>query len=185
MPEDRDHDLEITPVEKPNLLKLLALNMLDVAEKEIGNGEEGANNMGPHIDRYAKKKGTKGSWCAAFVSYCGEAAAADMKVRLPWRRSHGAKTLFRRIGDAGYFVEADEGGVPAPGDAVCWDRGAKKANGKPDWRGHIGLVKSYDEATDTLVTIEGNRGPYPAKVAEFTYTNGKWRKRLEGLARMW
>lgn len=133
-------------------------DVLHIARQEIGNGEVGANNRGKHVRKYLGGKEGQ-AWCAAFVSYCIEQGAAYCGVQQPVKRAHGAKKLFHRIGKAGSFVER-----PRPGDVVCWHRGRVGS-----WQGHIGIVESYDAATDTMTTIEGNRGPYPSVVARYSY----------------
>ena len=117
----------------------LGLMALEVAIKEIGNGEIGGNNSGEHIARY---KGIPddgdpdddGAWCASFISYCCRVAADSLGIDLPFKTSHGAKALYKYISEAGSKVA-----LPQPGDIVCWDRG------KPgSWQGHIGIVEKYE-----------------------------------------
>jgi hypothetical protein len=135
----------------------LAARALEVAIEELGNGEEGGNNSGQHIARY---KGIPddgdpdddGAWCASFVSYCFDTAADSLGVSLPFKTSHGAKALYKRISEAGTKVS-----FPIPGDVVCWDRG------KPgSWQGHIGIVTKFEDGV--IHTIEGNVGRFPSLV---------------------
>lgn len=147
----------------------LAHEALMLAQREKGNGESSGNNAGPDIRRY-RGDSISAAWCAAFVSYCYEQAAAKLGVAMPFKRSHGAKRLYRRIGKAGEFVK-----TPRPGDVVCWDRGKKGS-----WQGHIGFVVRVNGPT--FWTIEGNVGAFPSKVAEYRHELDE--ARLVGFARI-
>jgi hypothetical protein len=166
----------------------LALEAVAVAWEEIGNGEEGRNNDGPHCMKYSK--GKVGSWCATFVSWCFEEAASRLKCpccgqrqdRYP-ERTRGSKRMVRNTKKLGHYVDVVND-YPAPGDVVCWHRRAPGEPFKINWRGHVGFVYGYENETDTLITIEGNSGRFPAKVKIKRYPQGKWRKRLYKIARM-
>lgn len=153
---------ELASVQMPVYLGEFAVQ---VAIEELGNGEEGKNNAGPHVERYRRERGPRGAWCAAFTSYCFEEAWArihslsgwhmvplSLRRKVPAQRSHGAKRFFKNVAKAGARVES-----PSRGDLVLWDRGR---NG--DWRGHVGIVDVVDR--DTFLSIEGNVGLYPAVV---------------------
>ncbi len=161
----------------------LGLMALEVAITEIGNGELGVNNAGDHVARYfgvSEDRGSSaiGSWCAAFVGYCCERAAGDLGIELPFQRSGGAKATYKRVGEAGQFIEVSEA---LPGDVVCWDRGKLLPNGQPSWQGHIGFVEKLQEGI--LYTIEGNVGRFPSKVRRFMHDIDK-EPRLIGCARL-
>jgi hypothetical protein len=148
---------------------------LRIAILEIGNGEVGGNNSGPHIAKYKGiaddgNPDDDGAWCASFVGWCFETAARNLGVELPFRRSHGAKRIFQYIGDSGDYVT-----MPAAGDVVCWDRGVKGS-----WQGHIGIVEKIENGI--LYTVEGNVGRYPSIVRRFQH-NMDLQTRLEGFAR--
>lgn len=168
---------------------------IDFAERELGRGEDGGNNAGPDIWRYRRGVRQRGSWCAVFLLWCLEESmhpglpdacwltprAADPFNRFDWRRRRiaGAKLLTRRVGEAGVFV--DPGDTLRRGDLVCWHR---PRNGVITWRGHVGIVHAYDALNDALVTIEGNRGPYPSRVDWYRYSAGSWRRKLFRVARL-
>lgn len=158
----------------------LGLAALEVAKREIGNGEEGGNNRGPHLDRYRGGKGDKGAWCAAFVFHCILTASRGRGRPVPVKRTHGARKLFRRCVAAGWLVEYQD---IQPGDVVCWSRGNPH---KPEdkWKGHIGMVSEVIRDQQGVVVgfeyIAGNEGPVPAKVAE----HEGHRRRLVGFARL-
>ena len=151
------------------------LMALDTARREIGRGEFGGNNSGPDVRRYRQGFGGSGPWCAAFVCWCIEQSSARLSRRVPVKRTHGARRLFRRVCAAGCKVGKDE---VEPGDIVLWSRG-KKA-----WQGHVGIVSAVERTREGRVTawryIAGNEGRYPAVVNEFA---GK-EKRLVGFARL-
>jgi hypothetical protein len=77
-------------------------------------------------------------------------------------------------------------GEPLPGDVVAWHRapGSDWTALWRDWRGHVELVTDYDMGTDTLTTIAGNVGRYPARVQRRQHANGSWRHKLYGVARL-
>ena len=161
---------------EPVYMSRLGIMTLSVAIEELGNGEEDGNNSGPHVARY---KGIvddgdpddDGAWCASFLSYCAGVAADRLGIDLPFKKTGGAKRLLRSVSEAGMLVK-----TPAPGDIVCWDRGAVGS-----WQGHVGIVEKVQNGM--LHTIEGNSGRFPAKVKrrEHDLTD---QPRLEGFARM-
>ena len=147
--------------------------VLAYMRSQIGLGEIGGNNKGRHCDRWRAGKRT-GAWCAALVSWAIEQAAKTPAAE-PVKRSHGAKRLFRRIAKAGRRVSENE---LQPGDFVCWHRG--RTGGRWNWTGHIAVVSRV--GAGEFWAIEGNRGPYPAVVAEFRHTLDE--KKLIGFARL-
>lgn len=159
--------------EEPSSLGALVLS---VAIGEIGNGEEGGNNSGPHVARYHGidddgDDDDDGAWCASFISYCCRVAADSLGIDLSFRTSRGAKALYKRIGEAGRFTTN-----PLPGDVVCWDRG------KPgSWQGHIAIIEKWEDGI--LHTIEGNVGRFPSKVHRIKHDLDR-EDRLIGFARM-
>jgi hypothetical protein len=140
----------------------LGLMVLECAIKEIGHGEIGGNNSGPHIARY---KGIPddgdpdddGAWCASFISYCCTRAADHMDITLPFKTSHGAKALYEYALEAGSEVT-----IPKAGDFVCWDRGKSGS-----WQGHIGIIESF--TSGVIQTIEGNIGRFPSHVRRLAH----------------
>jgi hypothetical protein len=171
-PKTRESLEDEMAYEAPELAKLA----LSIAVEELGNGEEGGNNSGPHVEGYMGKKWDNdddddGAWCAHFVSWCFEQAAKRLKVKLPFKRSGGAKALFRNIKRSGHETKD-----PLPGDVVCWDRGKRGS-----WQGHIGFVEKAENGI--VYTIEGNVGRYPSKVKRLTHDIDK-DDRLIGFARV-
>mgnify|MGYP003153781975 FL=1 len=153
----------------------LGLAALEVAIEEIGLGEEGGNNSGPHVAKYKLQEDDgpddDGAWCAAFISWCIEEACRRLGVEMPFKRSQGAKRLFKNAGNAGSFTS-----TPRPGDLICWDRGTPGS-----WQGHIGIVEKIDGSI--VHTVEGNVGRYPSVVRRFMHDLDR-QSRLEGFARL-
>ena len=155
--------------------KDLSAMILVVAREELGNGEIGGNNAGPHVARYKSQKldatddRDRGAWCASFCSWVIAEACGRLGLDLPFRPSHGAKQLGRRIAEAGRKLDA-----PEPGCVVVWDRGRLRKNGKPSWKGHVGFCEAITYSADgttpsILHTIEGNVGRYPSTVRRFQH----------------
>lgn len=171
-----------------------ALELVEIAREHLGCAEEGCDNGGAVIAEYFRKpfKPGKnyGNWCAAVVSYWLETIMAGVP------RSNGAKRVCRNVGKAGHWVArpvlfSDPAWTymyisPEPGDVISWHRGPGKdpSSWWRDWRGHVEIVESYDLASDTLVTIGGNRGRFPAVVSRTTHHLGSWRRKLYGIARL-
>lgn len=163
------------------LTRALHLRALTIALSERGRGEDSAqgNNRGPDVYRYRRGDGTglpwdsAEPWCAAFVSYCLTKAARELAVPLPFATSRGAKTLTERVAAAGRVCS-----YPEVGALICWHRSPLGAASR---KGHIGIVAAYDLASDTLVTVEGNKNRREhrfATVEEFQYPAGRWRDGL-------
>ena len=137
---------------------------LEVAIGEIGNGEEGRNNAGPDVARYFNRvddEKVHGSWCAAFVSYCGEEAARRLRIDPPFKRSNSAKAVGRNVAKAS-GIKIGRDGEPVPGDLVIFHRGDPKS-----WKGHVGIVEAYE--LGVVYTIEGNTGRYPSRVRRLSH----------------
>lgn len=163
---------------------------IEHALAQLGRGEECLDNGGPAVAEYFGRPyipgRAYGNWCAAFVSWWLE------KIGTLVKRSNGAKRVCKNVAAAGswalrplLFDEPEWIAVPRPCDVIAWHRGSGHGPREwwRDWRGHVGIVESYDPASDTLRTIEGNAGRFPAVVRRKTYPRGAWRRRLFGVAR--
>ena len=155
--------------------------IVEVAERELGRGEWRWNNSGPDIARYRDlpwnpDKPTRywGDWCAFFAGYVVATACAELGVPCDWRRFYdvrsarrmpvgSAKTLVRRMAEAGEFIAKDGElrGVPRAGDLFSIHRGPETR-----MRGHVGIVTAY--RAGTIETIEGNVGGFPSYVKRLT-----------------
>jgi len=171
-----DTSINTPSFEGQSLTKALAEKAADIALSEIGKGEIGSNNAGPHVVRYRRGIDDKSSWCAAFVSWCFEEAARELGLNLPFARSHGAKKLFKNAYRAG--TKLGPGEICRKGDIVCWDRG--KAG---SWQGHVGIVTEGPKSGESsFSTAEGNRGAFPSRVR--IYGHELLEGRLLGFARI-
>ena len=143
-----------------------------IEEMRVGAGEVGGNNRGPDLDRY-RRGGSGGAWCAALISYAYEVVCDRHGMQMPFARSRGAKRLFARIAAAGEIVPlvisgpAADISIPEPGDTVAWHRG--RSGGRWNWTGHIGIVSRVSVGAGRYWSIEGNVGPYPARVREYRH----------------
>jgi hypothetical protein len=119
--------------------------LIRAAAAEVGVREDGGRNRGPRVDEYlraARLDPAAGSypWCAAFVVWCAQKAAAELGVACPLPRVasvHGlwekSRLSFRRA-------------LPEPGAIFLRDAGGGK--------GHAGIVVAVG---DSIVgTVEGN-----------------------------
>lgn len=138
-----------------------ARTILMVALGEVGNGEEGGNNSGPHVARYhgIKDDGdpdNDGSWCSSFVGWVLQEAWAQLgQKRPPVRRTAWARSMANRLASVGKRIRSPED-IKA-GDIILWERG--DAGGTS----HIGFART-DWHRDGVITVEGNVGSYPSKV---------------------
>ncbi len=139
----------------------LRYEVVRIARSNLGYGEREGNNDGPLIRLIGGKTGHE--WCALFAGYCYRKAGENLGVDVSWcyrpdgTPRIGAKELIKAAWKAGAERFTDPY-LARPGDLVCWHR----RTGPISWKGHIGLV---EEASNGLVdTIEGNVGPFPAKV---------------------
>lgn len=125
--------------------------IVKVAQSQIGKGEQGGDNQGPIVEKYTQGKDV--AWCAAFVSWTLKQAGKDNRYLLS-ARSYWEIYRSQRVQH------------PKPGDIICFYRG--KLSGH---LGHVGIVEQVEG--DQIITIEGNRGNFPSKVARFKYKIGQ------------
>ncbi len=122
-------------------------SLVVVAQSQIGKGEIGGNNKGVFVEKYTKDQDV--AWCAGFVSWVRFQAGAKhnylLSARSYWRLYHRQAVP-----------------VPRAGDLIVFSRGRHQ--------GHIGIVEKIQG--QTITTIEGNVGPYPATVRRFHYQIG-------------
>jgi len=162
----------LVPKEVGNLLKRVALGAVLQAEADLGKGEIGGNNAGRYVWSLTGRR-TSGSWCAAAVYSWYLRSAQHKGLRMPIKRTHGARKLAKRIASVGRMLEPFD--RPARGDVALWARGVPGS-----WMGHVGIVQVGGLA---FTTIEGNRGKFPALVAPFDHHVGE--RRLLGFARFY
>ena len=147
-----------------------------IARRDIGASEFGGNNAGPDVERFRDGHGGDGAWCAAATYWWLNEAAKALGHPMPFKRTHGARKLFKRAVASGWLVKKQH---LQPGDLVLWSRGRKA------WQGHIGIVSKVEWTNDGKVkrwwAVCGNEGRYPAPVQETEKTKSK---RLVGFARV-
>lgn len=118
-----------------------AADLAQVAAAHIGRGETFADNTGPWVERYTK--GQRVPWCAGFVSYCLRESGHDLPYTLR-ARDFVSRGVYGRLS-----------GAPAHGEIVVFKRGAGA--------GHAAIVDRVLNPRKFWI-IEGNHGPFPAKV---------------------
>lgn len=125
--------------------------IIKIAQSQIGKGEQYGNNKGPEVKKYTK--GKEISWCAGFVSWTLDKANISKKGYILSAKEYWNKYKINRVKE------------PRPGDVICFYRGSRG-----DWTGHVGIIEKVQG--QKITTIEGNVGPYPAKVMRKIYTLG-------------
>lgn len=139
---------------------------LRIAQGEIGNGEEGRNNRGFHINRYRQGRTPVGSgaWCATFIHFCLYEGWCGLRKRpkhFPFSYTASANKLAHQLARYGTEVNFQQ---MQPGDILLWDRRGGK---------HIDICSSTTHSAENelthFTTIDGNKGPFPAVVAEFNH----------------
>lgn len=120
-------------------------DVVKIARSQLGQGEMGGDNRGPVVKKYTN--GQEVSWCAGFVSWTLKKAGKETPYLLAARSylKHGKRVT-----------------KPQPGDIIVLTRKGG---------GHVGIVESV--SGNNIVTIEGNKGKYPAVVKRVNYTLGK------------
>lgn len=173
----KPEDFYDIPADAPPGLGREALKVA-IAELKKGAGETAEDFPGPFVAKYHRVTTERAakldhSWSASFVSFCFRKAAAQQNRIMPFKYTLGAQNILNqaRANDKYVFRPSDEQNlpegldIPQPGDVVIWKRGSKA------WQGHAGIVHSL--AHGILYVIEGNRGPFPSKVAVFDYTTSR------------
>jgi hypothetical protein len=140
------------------MLKELALQ---IAIGELGNGEEGKNNAGPHIEKYLNGLAEPpANWCAAFVSWCYTQAAEINHYIVPFQYSLSARAIMTEIKTTGKKMQdlvSFSKTNPKAGDLVFFWR-----DNPNSWMGHVGIIAFA--GLNSINVIEGNVGKFPSKV---------------------
>jgi hypothetical protein len=124
-------------------MKSLVEKALVVAGKEVGVREIN-HNHGKRVEEYLASCGLGGGapWCAAFVNFCIEEAARQLKTSEPWHRTAGCDEIKAWARRNDILFER-----PEPGDVFLHFS-------RPDDASHTGFVVSVDGGQ--FDTIEGN-----------------------------
>jgi len=122
--------------------------VVDTAMQEVGMTETPAgSNQGDRIETYMASVGLSDGypWCAGFVRWAMNLAGAER----PTVRSAAATDYITDQSIRATDVIRGSKSVP-PGALAIWRRG-------DTWRGHIGLVRRWDQQCGR--TVEGNTSP--------------------------
>lgn len=139
-----------------------------MARTQIGLGEIGGNNRGPHVERWTRRH--RAAWCAGFLSWCLEEARPG-KFGF---RSLGARRLCLNLQELPGVREVEHLNEPlAIGDCVFWLRGPsggwQRHCGIVSWQRHCGIVSAHGGMSTDFDCIEGNVGRYPARVQQLRH----------------
>jgi hypothetical protein len=146
---------ELAPVTQAGTA--LQQQVLQEASSQVGVNEVPlGSNRGPQVDQYLRSVGldpAAGSfpWCAAFVYFCFQQAAAQLTVANPAIKDAGVLDCWNKAGQAAiHRIAASEAAhSPAlvnPGMVFVLKTGAAT--------GHMGLIEKIEG--ELLTTIEGN-----------------------------
>jgi hypothetical protein len=145
-----EDSVAVTNVASSSLLN----KVIEIAQSQIGIVENPiGSNRGPEVDIFLRTVGLDPvgehySWCAAFVYWCFNQAAAQLNLHNPLIKTAGVIDHWNRATCAKISKAAAiaNPGLIQPGHIFIIDHG----NGS----GHTGLVESTNGGN--LVTIEGN-----------------------------
>lgn len=129
--------------------------IVHVAVSNIGYGESEGNNRGPFLRAIGAPSGAE--WCAYFAWYCYKRAAVHANLPMPFKGSGNAKRLGLSVLKCGNGFIIPPGEV-LPGDLVVLHRGDS------EYTGHVRVVSDCLPGGRRFRQIEGNSGPFPAKV---------------------
>lgn len=123
---------------KPSVAEMAVSVALEEAER--GVYERGNDNRGERVDEYEKLAGMQGeAWCAMFVFWCYEQAAARLGLKNPMPRIFGAAQL-----EVWGVRERKMVTAPAAGDILIREHR------------HAGLVTGPALRNGTFPSVEGN-----------------------------
>lgn len=140
----------------------IALAAVREAERQVGVAESGGNNRGPEVEAYLASVDLPGGnpWCAAFVRFCIEKAAAALNAEIPKSfPDTGWSPAYEAWGERmGLWIPAVRSLAPDAeqyrrGDLACfWMQGQGRI-------AHIGFVAARLGSGADMYTVEGNTGP--------------------------
>ena len=131
-----------------------ASNVVNLSIGEIGYGETSGNNITKYGTWYY---GLQDQWCGMFVSYIFFHAGLPLSITTDKGFSYCPSAVSWFKGQSRWI---DKSGTPLPGDVVFydWHPGTSESDA---W--HVGIVEKI-EASGQVTCIDGNYGPYPARV---------------------
>lgn len=138
------------------------------AMQDIDIREQGKND-GPRVRQYLRQVGLGPGhpWCAAAVATWLHEAADVLGRPPPIEGSASSLTTREQLKTAGLWrpIATVRHSHVEPGSIIIWRRPKQGA-----WRGHIGLVRSWDAGGGTVTHISGNTGVAGDRVAVATTT---------------
>jgi hypothetical protein len=145
----------------------LALEAVKVAALQIGVRET-SRNSGPEVDAYLElvRLPPGFAWCAAFVYWCFNVAAANLHALNPCPRTAGALKLYALAPREARLKASDE---PEPGDVFVIDHG--------HGLGHVGFVEEVND-DGTMTTIEGNTNGGGGREGDGVYRRSRRRDEI-------
>lgn len=113
--------------------------------------EVGGNNRGPRIEQYLARLGLAPglSYCAAFVYWCWDEAAKELKLKNPLPRTGSVLKLWERS------PLRCRTATPVVGAVFCHESGGGL--------GHTGIVTDLTHDDFVIYTVEGNTNPAGAR----------------------
>lgn len=138
--------------------------VIQFAASKIGVKEIKGNNDGAEVEVFTG--GFNHPWCAEFVSW----AFAQAGIPLPgyqqpvknkvWNPLAAVSVMRNKLREKAGFYKEKEGYIPQSGDIIFF-KGRGGSDGGPG--NHVGLVESFDPATNKIHTIEGNTSDQVAR----------------------
>ena len=146
-------DAPVATSEPSDVTDPLLAKALLIAESQIGVMEEGGDNRGKTVEMYLRSIGLGPgfSWCAAFIYWCFERAAAELNDRNPLVRTGVCLVHWETAKKQGVRVitqgqARNDPSSVQPGHIFIIDHGSRK--------GHTGIVRRVEGGK--FYTIEGN-----------------------------
>lgn len=121
-----------------------------LAESDHGVHEEGGDNRGPRVRAYLKNAGVSEglAWCAAFVQYVSDVAAAGLGRTNPLDEVRDEALVQS-------YYDALEGSVIPLADVEPGDLVLFKFSGSETWN-HMGIVAMPPRGGGMFMSVEGN-----------------------------
>jgi hypothetical protein len=159
----RFNDTDLPPMSQIGSASARRVTLVALAEYMSGCGEQGGDNVGPDIARYqCDPRATKSGWSVDFALHCLRETFGPES--LPHSTTNHAQDLLDVAKANGWTLPIIDGTL-LPGDLIVWHYQEPSFPRHPDWTGQVGIVWSCEEGN--IITLEGNRGPYPSLVRPF------------------
>lgn len=159
----RFNDADLPPMSQVASGSARRVALIALAEFMRGCGEQGGDNIGPDIARYqCEHRTAKSGWSVDFALYCLRETFGPES--LPPSATSNAQGLLDVAKANGWALPVLDGAL-RPGDMIVWHYQEPSLPPHPAWTGHVGVVWSCEQGD--IITVEGNRGPYPSLVRPF------------------